>query len=696
MILDKPTVEVQKPIEYSEALSAMRTGQWSDDSVLQIIVQDSIRAENYEATKQWVMSWPVATALYQSPFTSRYWEGTQVEKANVPMYTVATCVNSLVPQIIAGLFSDNPPYVLQERPGTTSQAARAISALLAYQLDDINFREEVRLGVHNAVLFGTGIWKWGWETFTRKRTRYQRKHSPTSIPNPIAGQPAIPVYDDEEEMEFVEDEEYIDRPVFEHIVNLRHVLIDPTLNVPDIRKAKYVIHRMYVTWNDLDKLRDRPGFNIPSREELLQLFFPPKEEAIPATSENVAKNPLWDARADARYETSTVDPFNEPLEMLERWDGEKYSVALQKKLVICNTANPYGEIPFLSVGWWDVAEAFWSMGLAKTIGSEQRLQAGITNMWLDQGAMNLNGIYVRVRGKSIPTQNIRMAPGRIVEVDNKDDFAPLQRIPAVPEAQIYLAMSQARAEQVSGANDISSQGIAGSSGHSNLARTATGAGALMAGGSSKTNDFVEKLSNQVLIPFLYAAHEMNRTLLPISTMKYILGDELEHEFMDEKGDTTLELLNAKVKFSVLAASKMQARKNMAQALPILVQFLTNEQTTNQLAIAGYRVDVVEIMRMFFEVSDWKNFNDVVVKMSPEDQQRAAANNPQAQAAAKQQQMLAAQSQMLDQKKNNSLEIVDAENIARAGREVLRHTLESASTPEAVTGEPGGTGFGASA
>ncbi len=693
MLLEEPIVDVHAPIDYEAAARALRTGQWGDDAALQMVIQDTITAENFEATKQWVLSWPVATALYQSPFTARYWEGTQVERANVPMYTVATCVNSLVPQIIGGLFSDNPPFMAQNRPGTSSMAARAIGALLAYQLEDINFREEIRLGVHNAVLFGTGIWKWGWETSTKKRVIYHRKSAPVSIPNPVPGQDAIAIYNDQEDLEFEEVEEYIDRPCFDHIVNLRHVLIDPALAVPDITKAKYVVHRMYPTINDLNKLRSRPGFDIPSEGELLRLFFPPKEEPVPSTSENTAKNPLWDARADNRYESTTVDPFNQPLEMLERWDGEKYIVVLQRKLVLCNAPNPYGVIPFLSVGWWDVAEAFWSMGLAKTIGAEQRLQAGITNMWLDQAAMNLNGIYVRVRGKSIPTQNIRMAPGRIVEVDNKDDFKPLDRIPAVPEAQIHLAMSQARAEQVSGANEIGTQGIAGSSGHSNLARTAAGANALSAGASNKSGDFVEKLTNQVILPFLYSAHEMNRQLLPVTTMTHILGTELEHAFMKQTGDLTLELLNAKVKFSVLAASKMQARRNMAQALPILVQFLTNQQTTEQLAVAGYRVDVVEVMRMFFEVSDWKNFNDVVVPMSPEDQQRHAAMNPGAQKAAQMQQQMQAQSQLLDQKKNNQLEIVDSENIARAGREILRHALETSATPEAITGEEGGPGFG---
>lgn len=694
-LLDKPTVDVQRPIDPEAAVKAMKTGLWDDATALRIVIQDTIRAETFEGTKQWVMQWPTATTIYQSPFSAKYWEGTQTERANVPFFTVATAVNSIVPQILNGLFYENPPFMIQERPGTSSQAARAVGALLAYQLEDINFREELRLGVSNVLLFGTGLWKWGWETYTKHRKIYRRKTQPLSIPSPLAGQPAVQIHNDDEDIEEELIEEYIDRPLFEHIVNLRHVMVDPGLNVPDIRKAKYVVHRQYLTWNQLDRLRDRPGFKIPSREELLMLFFPPRESAIAALGENSVRNPLWDAVSEPRYEDTTADPFNEPLEVLERWDEHQYMVVLQQKLVICNDDNPYGSIPFLSAGWWDVPEAFWSMGLAKTIGSEQRLQQGVTNLWLDNAALNLNGVFVRVRGKSVPSQSIRIAPGKIVEVDNKDDFKVLDRLPAVPEAAEHISLSQQRAEQVSGANEMATMGVAGASGHSNAARSAAGISALTSGAGNRTSDFVEKLATQVILPFLYSCHELNRALMPVSTLRYILGEELEHEYIQDGGDL-IALLNSRVKFSILAAAKMQARKNMSQALPILVQFLTNEQTTQQLAIAGYRVDVVEIMRMFFEVSDWKNFNDVVVKMNPQEQQRFQSMQPGAQAMARQQSMMQGQQQQLQQKHQNSMELVDLENMDRAGREVLRHTLEQVESPEALTGQPGATGFGSSA
>lgn len=684
MLLAEPNPNAQLPITSQEAKSALATGQWGDDPALKLCLQDAARAESFENSKAWVLGWNNAVTLYQSPTQPRYWSGTQTEAASISFFTVATAVNSLVPQIINGLFYENPPFMVQERPGTTAQAARANAALMGYQLEEINFKEELRLGVMNTGLFGTGIWKWGWEKFTRERKVYKRKHDPITIPSKLPGAPDTQITDDE--IEEVIEEEIVDRPVFEHIVNLRQVLVDPGLNVPDIRKAKYVIHRMYMTWNDLDKLRERPGFDIPSKEKLLELFLPPVEPVEAATAEQGAKNPLFDARGEPRYEETTIDPFNEPLEVLERWDNGSYIVVLQKKLIICNDANPYGKIPFLSVNWWDVPEAFWGLGLARTIGAEQRLQQGITNIWLDQASLNLNGVYVRVKGKNIPTQSIRIAPGKIIEVEDKDGFKPLDRTPAVPEAQQHLAMSQARAEQVSGANEASSQGIAGATGHSNLARSAAGANLIAAGSGNRIADFVDKLSDQVLVPFLYEMYEMDRAMLPVSQLKYILDEELQHEFIKDGGDI-LDLLNARVKFSILAGAKMQARRNMAQALPLLTQFLTNQQTENQLALQGLKIDITEIIRMTFESSDWKNTHDVVVPMTPQDKQRWQAMQPAAAIQAK----AGAQQQQQQQKFEQAQELADQENMARAGREVLRTALEKDAGPLAITGSPDGTG-----
>ena len=682
--LPVPNTNKQAPISPEAAKKALVTGVCENDAALQLVVQDAVRAENFEATKQWVMQWPTAGILYQSPYTANYWEGTQTARANVPFFTVATMVQSLVPQIINALFYDDPPFMVSPRPRTSMGAARAAGAILGYQLGEIGFRQELTLGVSNSVLFGTGLWKWGWEMFTRKRKMYKRATPIAVVPGNVVSS-EVTITPDEEDIEEVIVDEQVERPTFEHIPNLRHVLVDPGLNRPDIRKAKYVIHRLYLTWNDLDKLRDRPGFKIPSKDELLALFFPPKEDVEKSEGEVSPTNPLWDARAVPRHEETTIDPFNQPLEVLERWDNDRYIVVLQKKLVICNDENPYGVLPFLSVGWWDVPESFYSMGLAKTVGSEQRLQQGITNAWLDSVALNLNGVYKRVRGKSIPTQSIRVSPGKVIDVDNKDDLTPLDRLPAIPEAGAALQMSQSRAEQVSGANELITQGSLGGGGRSSITRTAEGVRALAGGTGSRIQTFVEKLADQVIVPFLYAAHGMNAALLPLKMVKQILDEELAQPYMQgEAAGDVLDIINARVKFDISAASRLQAKRAMAQALPVMIQFLMNKPTIDALAVEGKKVAVQEVLRMFWEVSEWKNFRDVVVDMTEEDKQRWAATLQNTGKMAEIQSKAVMQQGAFEQKK----ELIDQQNMSLAGREVLRQALK-----DQAEGTENDAGFG---
>ena len=677
------------PITPEEASHALANDfVFAEDPALRLVVRDLERAENAELSKLWVTGFEQASIIYQSPTSQRYWQGTMSEAASVPFYTVATAANALIPQIINGLFYENPPFMIEERPGTTAQAARAVGDIIGYQMEDINFREELRLGSLNAVLYGTEIWQWGWESFTRKRFDYELATPDVELPSSVPGASVPPISSDD--IQEVEVEERVDRPVFEHIVNLKEVLVDPGLNVPDIRKGKYVIRRRYVTYKDLDKLRQRPGFTIPSEQEVLSWYLPPQEPVVEAPNEEATKNALWDMRSDARFAETTENPFDKPLELLERWDNETYIVILQRKLVIANDTNPYGKIPFLSVNWWDVPGAFWGMGLGRTIGSEQRLQQGLMNLALDQASLLLNGVYVRVRGKSIPTQNIRIAPGKIIEVEDKDGFKPLERQPAIPEAVEYLSMSQARAEQVSGANEISSQGIAGASGHSNIARSSAGAQALTAGAGNRVSDFVEKLSNQVLVPFLYEVYSLNRRMLPPDQWRNLLNDELESAYLKSSSNKLLDLLQARVKFNILAGAKMQVRRNMAQSLPLLTQTLFNPQINQQLGIQGMKIDIREILRMWLEAGEWKNEKDIIVPMASDEMQRWQQAQPGAQVAAKGQQ----DAQMQQTKFEQEQQLLDQANEAKAGRDILRHAVEAAGTSEAITGEPdASTGFG---
>jgi hypothetical protein len=668
----------------------LQTGKWAPDPALTLVLRDTDSAETAKAAKQWIAGWNSASILYQSTTTPKFWEGTQVERANVPFYTVAKVVNSLTPQIVNGLFYDDPPFIFQPRPGTSQDTVEAVADIIGYQLKEIGFKEQVRLGVMNVVLYGTNIWKWGWDSKKISRTYFALDEKKDTIPSEIPGQPDVEFHDPNAPLVERTEEIRVEQPRFENITSIRDVLVDPTLRVPDITKGKFVIHRLYLTYNELIALKDTPGYDIPSEQEVISWFTPPEETALPDMDERTGISPMWDMRADPRWEKATIDPFNQPLEVLERWDKEKVIIVVQRKKVICNGKNPYSEIPFLSCNFWDVPGAFYGLGVGRTVGSEQRLQMGIVNTWLDSVALSLSGVYVRKRTNSIPTQSIRISPGRVVELENVEDLKPLARPPAVPEAAEHLGMSASRVEQNSGAGEISSQGQAGSSGHSNIARTATGAAGLLQGQGIGISDLVEKFSCNVFLPFLYRVMEMNRNLLPAETIKRILNDELQKAYLAEGTGTIEDIRKARMEIEIQAGAKLADRRAVSASLPLLTSYLGQQFVVQNLATQGLKVDQKMVVKTIFEAAGFKSFYSLIVPMTDQEKQQSQANSP----AAMNQSKIQAESQMALQKYQAQSQLRDQENIAKAGMEVLRKNLEATSTPEAMTGQVGANeGFG---
>jgi hypothetical protein len=168
----------------------------------------------------------------------------------------------------------------------------------------------------------------------------------------------------------------------------------------------------------------------------------------------------------------------------------------------------------------------------------------------------------------------------------------------------------------------------------------------------------------------------------LERLRYILNDELAQAY---EGDH-LDILNAKVTFDILAAARMAAKRNMAQSLPMLTQMLVTDPMHTMLQAQGKKLNVVELVKMWFDVSGWKNYANVILDMTPEDEQRAAMQNPAVQQIGVQKQKQAGET-------DSKLQVVDAENSARAYRELQRQVIEKAGESEAVNGSPGDQGFG---
>lgn len=685
-VLEPPISDVFAPIEAPQI-------HWhstpEDDAALAMVIQDAITAENYVQSRRWYLDWNEAELLYEAPYAERVWEGTKIPRAAITVPLVQTHVESLLPAIMGGLFSDDPPFDFEPRPGTKADAARANAAIVDYQLHEMGFREQMRLGVKSELLYGNGIWKHWYEDCTEKRTIWRRKA-------PRATMPDGKVVDTDQSDALTAHEITIRsaRPRLEWI-NVKHILVDPGCRRSDIREANYVIHRMYMTMDEVEALRGFEGYDLPDKESLYALCFPPKEEAPANPMENLPLSFERDFTPTPRWEDTSADPELHKLEVLERWDNNKVITVLNRKLCIRNQENEYGRIPFLSAAFVDVLDCFWGIGLGRIVGNEQRVQQGIINTRLDEMALNLNGMYTRTGGENAFSQNVRMRPGGLINLAPGTELKPLERLPAVPEAYAEINASDGRAARASGANEMFVQGtFPHATGRSSATSTATGVSALTQASGARIQELVERLADQVVVPFLQWVIEMNAEKLPLAEVRRLLSEELQVAY---EGDA-LDVLTARMSVDVLAASRLQARRAMAQSLPILAEMILSGPVSEALPQIGMKVDYNEFINMVFQVAGWRNKSSLIVPMTVQDEQRQAMNNPAVQQLIAQRQKAGQQArlqqQKLAQQHGQRMEQRDQDIAGEAWQQAQDHLLRGLEMSEMREGTPGSAaGFG---
>ena len=697
------------PITLEQVLSP---SEIKDEAAKTLVVSDARYTRSWINSRFFNIRWIEVDLLYQSPPVLRVWEGTNTPKANISKFTVASFVNAINNKLISGLFYEDPPFKLRGRPGTDENTARAIEAVEGYQLDECNFVQEAKYGLFSTLLFGTGIWKWGWTE--HYKTVYE--FEPVGTPLVDAEGNEIPT-EESDKFYKIPKERLISRPFFMNC-DIRHVLVDPGCRTPDIRNAKFVIHEFAVTYKDLIRMKDevyydpttgKPIFryNLPSESEIKSWFDHSKPPAT-APSETVNNsntiNGQWIQHAAPLFEKTTEDPLEEPLQILERWDNDKVITVLNERRVIRNEPNPLGIIPFYSVNWWSIQDCFWGIGLGIVMGGDQRLQQGFINGIADIGTLAVNQPIIRSRGANINTQQVRARLGGFIDVtgDPTKALHPMDLPKIQSELFSIIAASESRTEQNSVGNAPTGMGSL-TSGHAQgqIGRSAAGASGIMAAANDRLGGLVEDFNRQVFKPFLWAAHEMNRNFLPPTVYREILGQELGKSF---KASMT-NFMRAEVEFDVLAGAHLAVRQQMTQAMPLIMQYFSSPQLAAQVAdINEQYIDFAELLHMLTDASGFGDtgYYSVLKPLTPEMKQKRQANSPAALEQIKAQGQVAAQKQkgdsaaQLQQLKGQQKETeLEASWTGRAAGDIVRHSIVATGQPEEVTGNPGGPGFGGS-
>ncbi|HWF05564.1 MAG TPA: hypothetical protein VHA06_17895 [Candidatus Angelobacter sp.] len=660
-----PPSEVQRRLETEDL--AWPEQDFEDAAAMNIVLADVERTEGFLVSRQYTRQWDFGDRLFYAYVAPEPWPGTQVPRSSLGMPMVSTHLFSLLSSVVQAFFSGSKPLQIDARPGTDPKTADANQALVMWELEQCNFKQELIYLIFDLLLYGQGNGWWGFQPVVKKKRRKVRKEvAPVLGETKTDSSSAQKVGGSKTEVVTVTDEETWVLPKFEYS-HIRHYGADPGCRRGDIRTGKFAYRRIYLSAEDLDNLRDVDGYqNIPSRELLEQLTTPDKEPASANALEMGTYSSTINAgrKALPRWEPSTADPLKQGFEVIEYWTGDRTICVLERQLAIRNATHELGEIPSLSCPFFMSPDSYYGMGLTHMIGNFQRVMQGTVNLMLDDMTLNLNGMYVSGKGYNSSGQAIWAHPGKVVKVDDAVQFKPIERQPVGGDAMGIIQACQQWAQQADGAAEISVQGSMPAE-KSSITRTATGANQLDAGARTRMEFLIDNIADLIIIPLVNKFIEMNFDNLAPEQVKTILGEELGHQY---EGDP-INILNGQYKVTISAGARLQARNAIAQQWPMLLNMITSPSALQGLQTEGKKINYSAIMEETFKAAGYPGEAQFIVPMTPEDIKRMEQMNPSAQKQALQQSKIAQEGQ-------NDIALEESKVGGRALVKMLLHAIEN--------------------
>jgi hypothetical protein len=618
---------------------AFSNESFDDETALSLVVQNINIGEQFLQSKSLSAEWDTIDNLYRAYVTPQNWPNSNVPRAALPMPIVMETIEALLPQTHMSFFSEPQPFELTARGRTNPATARVVARMGQWACEVSGFKEEMRKMQKSAFQYGMAIGKWGWRVCKQKSKVYSQ------------GDAGIEVSEQEQELA---------QPTFEWI-DLRNIIVDPKTRNHDIRTSGWRIHQKFVTPDELDAMRkDETYKNIPSRQELKYIMA--YQDSVAKDSLQALKYNTW-RENQAQIETiaTSADPLQKPLEILELETDNDIITVLQRCIVIRNEKNDDECCHYVSCSFIDVLNAFYGFGVSKLVGGEQRFQTGVAGLYVDSLSLKLNPVWQRKGGIGAKTQNITVAPGKVV--NDAGELTPLEMESISQEALVALEKSEGRASRRVGANfgpDMPTQAM----------RTAEGVQSFTSGVQVKLQYFIDTFADLVFVPVIESFIQMCKDSMTPEQIKAVLTD-IDSQLYSQFQQDTLGFYNSKFSLGVLSSTKLAARKAMASLIPMFLQMFGQPALVNLLGVQAKKLDFVEFLEQCGDVTGWP-MDDIIVDMTPEDQQRMQQSNPalvNAQAKEKQQ----AQAQ------NDTLEQIQAKGEASAGVAVIKHALKGSET-----------------
>lgn len=656
---------------------ALAKRKYDDEAALAILKQDLEAGEADKIMVDFTQQWTISDQLLQSPWLNTSFFNPA--RANVPRYTLSNIIDVVTTKIHTALFFEETPFMLLPNTKLDQRVMWAKEAVLETQLREGEFDVETDKGWFQCALLGTQFYKYGWMDDTKKVPVYKAKAAAPKFSTPLGEKQLDTPESDDFEWDW--ESKDIHRPWLKWR-DARFLTTAPTWKEGDVRKCPWLVDTDYVTFDEIDALRDNPDYDIPSREELETLFFPPNDQQSPpgdVTETRPITMRAWLTHSAGREVNDSADPYARKLALRERWDATKCTVALQNNkgfLLIKNKPHDFGAVPYLSSTWRPIPNSGYGQGLGQLVGPDQQIEKGVLCAYLDILAFIARPSYIRQKTLNTPSQDIKIDLGSIISVEGPVNEAWKMLEQPKVDASLVAAIDAAKnsAANTSGANELVGQGNTVGAGRGTGMRSGSGAQLVGQAQAGRLDGPMERFIRQVFVPWLYIMDGMNSKRLPTRTLREILTDDMEHDY--SKFDH-IAWRNAQVNYQVLAGSHLGPRKQMAEFMPFIQQTVNTPPIMQAAAEQGKKFDFEVYFKTWAQLAGFKYTQSFFRDMTDDEKKQQQANSPAAIQAQKGQQEQAALQQKGDQKQQE----IAAQSQGRAAEKVTQLLLEHTMAPQ---------------
>jgi hypothetical protein len=563
-IPDPLTGKQQKEIKLPEA-------SWSNERALKIVRTDFAYAEAYRThAHDW--RYRNANELYLAWAGQRYWDGTRVPRSSIGLFVVFEQVESMLPKIVDSLcdpesyefFTDDPDH------------AALWKELVTEQLDEIHYREQIRLAAKSSLIYGNGILEWGIEDYEDENISFEKTQRLTRVDtmyHPIHGQINIPQTESGYKRKIQTETKR--RPYLRYR-SIIDSYVNPNCETPCLQSpGNYFILRSYMTAEDLKKLRGKKDFVIPDDQTLTE-YSKAKTTAnqdVTKLSTELFRQNMWNPAQDY-----SGDPGKKRIEVIEYTTADRKIWCLNREHIAYNKQNQYNEINYLSMHYADVLDRWHALAISDVAEGEQRLQQAIINGRIDELALSIHRPMIKRRGVTIPPYQLKVRPGVVIETENPEgDIKQLEVQNITQQAFIEVEASERRTQRITGMSDLAALGSPTSGGNS-ANRTAAGVNTQVGATQDRARYYISNSEEGVIEPLLNKFIWLNKRFMDPK-----LGAAWIILHKDYSQKNPLDVMNARVKAYCYASVRLQAKQNFMQNFAAIGQTIFNPELLQMLA-----------------------------------------------------------------------------------------------------------------